>query len=50
MNREEYIQVMKEDEYTDEEIKEYLDIADEMRGDKELDDYSPFIPLYKEIY
>ena len=47
MSREEFINILKEDEFTDEEIKGYLEIADEMRGDNELEDYSPFLPLLK---
>ncbi len=47
MSREEFIRIMREDGYPEEEINEYLGIADEMRGNKELDDYSPFLPLLK---
>lgn len=48
MSREEYIAFLNENDFTREEIKEWLDIVDEFRGDKELTDYTAFIPMFKD--
>ena len=48
MSREEFIEKLKMDGFSEKQIKKHLEIADELRGEKEDEsfDYEPFIPMY----